>query len=551
VQKQSRSKSESITPVQSISDKGQRRVSWANNRVRKYLLSDIAEEEEDSVPSNSLKLTPDSIQYSDCSAFSDDLLPFEDKNHFESPVGMNCEDSSPEDSNFVCLKPVPMLISYIEDEPYASFVPTETFNNFSPYISRTKPYLNTPIFHKSNSGTKEFKSSLSNPNNLVNTPDKSEKTKNVDKIPFSPVSFGKDGLDNKENLYDTNTTNYPIDQKHVFINKFNTPNFTRIRTPMKQAQSFTKDLLKNSHKRNLSDNTKIYSYIAKDQCSKPLLQLYNLRSHDPNSISELFPYNFKDISWKKDRIAPQKPLITHPRVYEDLENLVKKLKTEENALKAAIDTGNYLKQLLYKHNDQLYNEQLLITQFEETNKKSNQIYTKYQEKHEKLMKFMQKKPSAISTYKKWNLNGTKTIKSQEVKIFNHKACKNILYSRYLTLAIDQTTKTISLIFDKKFYHSEINSIWSAYSRILTKTCEKLQEQETLEYISTRWIIFLKFERKYSKLKKIIEIVNVTVLDDESIFEGRFLDTQWVYKVGYRNLEDHYNMLESIISTARL
>ena len=82
-----------------------RRTSWGSSKFKDYLLLDIAEVDEESIPSNSW--TKDDAENNSNNGV--DYQQKYDENVSESPVFMNCSDSSPEVSQISCLQPVPLL----------------------------------------------------------------------------------------------------------------------------------------------------------------------------------------------------------------------------------------------------------------------------------------------------------------------------------------------------------------------------------------------------------------------------------------------------------
>ena len=218
----------------------------------------------------------------------------------ESPVFMNCSDSSPEVSQFSCLQPVPLLFVYPEIDPVLSF---EDFKGENSVIV-IDPLHNTFQFDKASNVS------------LSNVEKKNTETKNsnrkenysatkLNKINFSPLKSENSRLSNFSDsvCYNHKPSNSPF-----------------LKTPIKNYQNIRNNS-ENSKKTEVSsENRAIQTESLKnfDENFDSKSKKYVYSQIDLYDMPKLSVFKYREISWLVDYKHINYKNI---EIFEKLENL--------------------------------------------------------------------------------------------------------------------------------------------------------------------------------------------------------------------------------------
>lgn len=158
------------------------------------------------------------------------------------------------------------------------------------------------------------------------------------------------------------------------------------------------------------------------------------------------------------------------------------------------------------------------------------------------------KASEIPHNLRWRRHKVFDQHGQKVEIRNHvmtnSSCysDNLIYKKFLMLG------KIEINVYRGFYNNpKFNFIWGQFSEYVLKIVSVSDETKALFEISNFWLLFLKFERRVSRIEKIADDCEISADKFAVNLKGTLNSLPWQINFHFSRFNEKYSLFEMIFS----
>lgn len=488
----SRSSSNLSTPSsQSFSSNVRKRDSWCDQYLKQSILAEISEVDEFSSPQQS--------RYSASRGRSSHIYQCEDEAtqyflpHIKSYLKFDVS---------IPIKAIPISLFSLEKKPIEKISP------YSENIKKPDQSPNTPKFNL-NPIDKE-KCNFTNCSNAIVE----------NKIDYS---FSKSQL--KENLaYGTSTKSIKLIENSNLSSIILLP---RIK--------------KQDHVNSISINEK-----KKLDFGEIDINMKNPETQETNNNES----TIEPINWNFPSIKSHEKLLKSCLEVKNPAPPTEQNKIIEEQRKKLDSISNFYNEFL----DDLQEVKNLITNFNKDSKsmiklqKAEESQTKIWAKQVKTFKLsaLKMKASEIPKEMRWIRHKVLSENEQKVEIWNHVASRSSQYSGKLVYKKFLNNGKTELIVYKGFSDDRSEKIWEKFSGYIMNIASSNEESETLFNVSKYWLLFLKFERRITKIAHFFDEFVVRVDSFNVYLSGLLLSLPWQISFNFSRLSEKYNLADMIL-----